>query len=507
MTEHDPAPRPAERSGPYDAAVIGAGPNGLAAALRLQAAGLSVVVYERSARPGGGLRTEALTLPGFWHDTCAAVLPMALSSPAFQRLGLEAEGLEWLQPPAPAAHPRLGLPTLTLERDLDATAQQLGCDAGRYAGWIRPFVERWAELSADALGPPGLPSAPLLMARFGLRALLPAEQLAQLSFRGPEARALFAGVAGHSVLPLSRAPSAAIGLMLQAAGHAVGWPVPAGGAGALAGALSRRFVAGGGVIRCGQPIDRLDAVETAGPVLFDTGPRAVAAIAGEALPEAFRARLGAFRYGPGLFKVDWALSGPLPGADPAALRSATVHLGDTLESIAASEAACWRGEVLARPYIILVQPSLVDPSRAPPGQHTAWAYCHVPSGDPRDHTERIEAEVERHAPGFGDRVLARHCSGPAELERMNPNYVGGDVNGGAADLDQLFTRPLLRWPPYTTPNPRLYLCSASTPPGGGVHGMCGDNAAVAVLKRWFHRSGPAQLSDRGASACSPPGLG
>ena len=480
-------------AGPFDAAVVGAGPNGLAAALRLQSAGLRVVVYERSGAPGGGMRTEALTLPGFLHDTCSAVLPMALSSPAIQRLGLEAEGLRWVQPPAPFAHPRLGAPTLTLERGLDETAQQLGVDAGRYSSWIRPFVERWAELSADALGPPGLPGAPILMARFGLRALLPAEALSRISFRGPEARALFAGVAGHSVLPLGRAPSAAIGLMLQAAGHAVGWPLPAGGAGALAAAMAQRFVAGGGALRLGVKVEALGAVETDGPVLFDTGPRALAAIAGEALPAAYRARLGRFRYGPGLFKVDWALSGPIPWTDPAALRAATVHLGDSLESIVASEAACWRGEVMDRPYIILVQPSLFDPSRAPAGQHTAWAYCHVPSGDPRDHTERIEAEIERHAPGFGDRVRARHRSGPAELERLNPNYVGGDVNGGAADLDQLFTRPVLGWPPYATPNPRLYLCSASTPPGGGVHGMCGDNAAGWVLRRHFGQPSPAQL--------------
>lgn len=478
---------------PFDAAVVGAGPNGLAAALRLQAAGLRVVVYERSAKPGGGLRSEALTLPGFSHDTCAAVLPMAVSSPALQRLGLEAEGLRWAQPPAPFAHPRLGLPTLCLERDPAETARQLGADAGRYAAWIQPFVDRWAELSADALGPPGLPRAPLLMARFGLRALLPAQQLAQLSFRGPEARLLFAGAAGHSVLPLGRSPSAAIGLMLQAAGHAVGWPIPVGGAGALAAALAGRFVAQGGTLRCGQPIEALSAVETAGPIVFDTGPRALAQIAGAALPEGYRARLRRFRYGPGLFKVDWALSGPIPWADPAALRSATVHLGDSLEAVVASEAACWRGEVVDRPYIILVQPSLFDPSRAPAGQHTAWAYCHVPAGDPRDHTERIEAELERHAPGFRDRVLARHRAGPAELERLNPNYVGGDVNGGAADLDQLFSRPLLGWPPYATPNPRLYLCSASTPPGGGVHGMCGDNAAALVLRRHFGGPAPRQL--------------
>jgi phytoene dehydrogenase-like protein len=473
---------PATAARPFDAAVVGAGPNGLAAALRLQEAGLRVVLYERAAEPGGGLRTEALTLPGFWHDTCSAIHPMALSAPCIQRLPLADHGLRWVQPPAPLAHPFADRPALTLERSVDETADQLEVDAGAYRRFARPFVDRWAALVADALGPPGLPASPLLLAHFGVQALIPARLLAQLWFRGRAARALFAGVAGHSVLPLDRSPSAAIGMMLQFAGHAVGWPFPAGGAAGLSRAMAALFVARGGTLRCGVDIDALDAIETDGPVLFDTGPRALSRIAGSALPAGTRARLERYRYGPGLFKVDWALSGPIPWADPRVGRAATVHIGEDLDEIAESEAAPWRGGLSAKPYLILVQCSLFDDSRAPAGQHTAWAYLHTPAHDPRDHTALIEARIERLAPGFRDRILARHQLSPAGLEARNPNYIGGDVNGGAADLDQLFTRPLVALP-YQTPNPRIYLCSASTPPGGGVHGMGGDNAARLALRR------------------------
>ena len=487
---------------PFDAAVVGAGPNGLAAALRLQEAGMRVVLYERAAVPGGGLATEQLTLPGFWHDTCSAIHPMAVSAPCIQRLPLHAQGLRWVEPPAAVAHPFADRPALTLERSIDDTAQQLDHDAAAYRRFASPFVNRWADLCADALGPPGLPRSPWLLTRFGMQAMLPARLLARLRFRGRAARALFAGVAGHAVLPLDRSPSAAIGMMLQFAGHAVGWPFPEGGAAALARAMAALFVEGGGTLRCGVDITALDAVETTGPVLFDVGPRALARIAGDALPERFRARLQRFRYGPGLFKVDWALRGPIPWADPQVRRAATVHIGETLDEIADSEAAPWRGQVSGTPYLILVQCSLFDASRAPPGQHTAWAYLHTPPGDTRDHTALIESRIERLAPGFRDQIRARHVLSPAALEAKNPNYVGGDVNGGAADLDQLLTRPLLAMP-YRTPNPRIFLASASTPPGGGVHGMAGDNAARLVLRLRGHR--PQWTGPEAAAGSQGPG--
>lgn len=468
---------------PFDAAVVGSGPNGLAAAIALAQAGRSVVVYEGAATIGGSARTAPLTLPGFRHDVCSSIHPMAAGSPFFATLPLADHGLRWLRSPAVVAHPLPGEPAVLQHRDPVRTAETLGRDARAYPGLVAPFVERWSELSRDGMAPLGLPASPVLLARFGLHAMLPTTVLARAIFRDERTRAFFAGHAAHSVLPLERSPSAAVGLMLLLAGHAVGWPFPQGGAQAIVDALAGVLRAAGGVIRTGVSVTTLDEVETDGPVLFETSPGALADIAGEALPAAFAARLRRFRWGPGAFKVDWALDGPIPWSDPACGEAATVHLGGSLAAIAAGERAAWRGEHSDTPYVLLAQPGRFDPSRAPEGHTTAWAYCHVPAGSTVDRTEVIEATVERHAPGFRDRILARHVLGPRALEAYNPNYVGGDVNGGSAELDQLFTRPVAQVTPYATPNPRLFLCSASTPPGGGVHGMAGWYAAQAALGR------------------------
>lgn len=468
---------------PFDAAVIGSGPNGLAAAVALAQAGRSVVVYERGETIGGSARTLELTLPGFHHDVCSSIHPMAAGSPFLATLPLAEHGLRWLHSPAVVAHPLDDGPAVLQHRDPVRTAETLGRDARAYPGIVRPFVDRWAELARDALAPLGFPSAPVLLARFGIHAILPATTLARVIFRDPRTRAFFAGHAAHSVLPLERSPSAAIGLMLLLAGHSVGWPFPEGGAQAIVDALASVFRGLGGVVRTGVTVRSLDEVETDGPVLFQTSPGALVDIAGDAVPARYAARLRRFRWGPGLYKVDWALDGPIPWADPACGEAATVHLGGSMEAIAAGERAAWRGDTSDTPYVLLAQPGRFDPTRAPPGKTTAWAYCHVPAGSTANRTAVLEAAVERHAPGFRDRILARHVMGPAAFTAYNPSYVGGDVNGGAADLDQLFTRPVARINPYTTPNPRLFLCSASTPPGGGVHGMAGWYAAQSALGR------------------------
>lgn len=478
----------------FDAAVIGSGPNGLAAAVALALAGRRVVVYEAHATVGGSARTLPLTLPGFRHDACSAIHPMAAGSPFLSLLPLERHGLRWCHSPAVVAHPFPDGPAAVQHRDLAATAATLGRDAGRYADTVGPFVAAWEGLARDGMAPLGPPGGPWMLARFGLHAFLPATTLARALFRDRRARAFFAGHAAHSVLPLERPPAAAVGLMLLFAGHAVGWPFPEGGAQAIPDALAGLLVALGGTVRTGVTIRRLEEVETDGPVLFQTSPRALAAVAGEALPDAYVRRLARFRYGPGAFKVDWALDGPIPWRDPACASAATVHLGGSMEAIARAERAPWRGEVDDEPFLIVAQPAAFDPHRAPAGRSAAWGYCHVPPGCSLDRTEAVERQVERYAPGFRERVLARYVSSPATLEAYCPNYVGGDVNGGAADLDQLFTRPVARPNPYTTPHPRLFLCSASTPPGGGVHGMAGWYAAQAALGRPMAPPDPASVS-------------
>jgi len=465
-----------------DAIVVGAGPNGLAAAIALARRGLAVTVYEAADTIGGGVRSAALTLPGFVHDVCSAVYPMAVASPFLRELPLADHGLEWIYPPAPFAHPLDCRVAAIAERSVEATADGLGTDAAAYRKLMRPLTAD-AEKLFMLLGPLTIPRHPLAAIRFGLKALRSSRGLAEAYFRGEPAKALFAGLAAHAVLPLEQRPGAAIALMLGLAGHAVGWPIPKGGAQKLADALASYLRTLGGVILTGRRIQTIDELSPAKAVLLDLTPRQVVAVAGHRLPRRYCQRLSRYRYGPGVFKVDWALSGPIPWAAAGCRRAGTVHVGGTLDEIADAERAAFEGKHHERPFVLLAQPSLFDPTRAPEAQHTAWAYCHVPHGSTADMTSPIESQVERFAPGFRDVILARHTMNTADMERHNANNVGGDITGGVADLGQLFTRPVARLNPYTTPNRGLFICSASTPPGGGVHGMCGYFAARAVLRR------------------------
>jgi phytoene dehydrogenase-like protein len=466
----------------FDMVVVGSGPNGLAAAIELAQAGRSVLVVEADDTIGGGARTRALTEPGFLHDVCSAIHPMAVSSPFFRSLDLSEHGLEWIHPDAPLAHPLEGEPAAMLECDLDATAATLGNDGEAWKRWMKPWLPRWEGLCEDVLAPLGIPRHPFWMASFGLNGFTPALSLARSRFSGETARALFAGLAAHSVMPLDMSPSSAIGMMLGVAGHAVGWPMPKGGSGQLSEALASKLRSLGGEIQTGTRVTTLDELPTDGPVLFEVAPARLADIAADALPLAFRRKLQSFRHGPGVFKIDYALSAPIPWSDPAVSRAGTVHLGGTIDEISASERACWDGKHSDAPFVLVAQQSLFDPSRAPEGKHTGWAYCHTPSGSTKDMTLAIEGQIERWAPGFKDTVIARHTMNSLDFETYNANYIGGDVNGGMPTIDQLFTRPTAKT--YRTPNKRIYMCSASTPPGGGIHGMCGFHAAKAVLDDW-----------------------
>ena len=465
-----------------DAVVVGTGPNGLAAAIELARAGLSVRVLEAANTVGGGTRSAELTLPGFAHDVCSAIHPLGVASPFLRSLPLEAHGLEWIEPPAALAHPFDDGTAVLLERSPDAAVESLGEDDARWRRLFAPLARDVDSLLEDTLAPLHLPAHPLTLARFGLRAVLPATTVARRSFHGVKARGLFSGLAAHSMLPLERPPSAAFGLMLGLLGHTVGWPFPRGGSQAIADGLASYLRSLGGEIETGRSIESLAELGEPRLVLLDLTPRGLLQLAGDRLPERYRRRLERYRYGPGVFKLDWALDGPIPWRAEECGRAATVHLGATLEEIATSEAAPGEGRIAERPYVLLAQQSLFDPTRAPAGKHTAWGYCHVPNGSDVDMTARIENQIERFAPGFRERILSRSALGPADLERYNANYVGGDINGGLADLRQLLTRPVARWSPYSTPLPGVFLCSASTPPGGGVHGMCGYYAARAALR-------------------------
>lgn len=466
-----------------DALVVGSGPNGLAAAIELARAGRSVRVLEAAETIGGGLRSAELTLPGFVHDVCSAIHPLAAASPFFRDLPLAAHGLELVDPPAPLAHPLDDGSAAVLERSLDETAAGLGRDGAAWARLLGPLVDDWEVLMEGALGPVRVPRHPVALARFALKGLRSSTALAAAEFRDEPARALFGGMAAHALLPLTRSPSAAFGLVLALLGHAVGWPVVRGGTQRLADALAAHAAALGVELVTARPVHSLEDVPRARAVLLDVTPRQVVAIAADRLPPRYRRALERFRYAPGAFKVDWALSEPIPWRAPVCARAGTLHLCGTLEEIAHAEEAVARGRHPERPYVLVAQQSLFDDTRAPAGQHTAWAYCHVPNGSTVDMTDAIEAQLERFAPGFRDVVLARAVHPPRELERYNANYVGGDVNGGLQDLRQLLTRPAARVSPYATPVPGLYLCSASTPPGGGVHGLCGYFAARAALRR------------------------
>jgi len=474
-----------------DAVVIGSGPNGLAAAVSLARAGASVVVLEASAEIGGGTRTAELTLPGFAHDVCSAVHPMGVLSPFFRDLPLAEHGLRWVYPRASVAHPLDGQPAALLHTSIEQTVAELEADGPTYRRLVEPFLSNPEGLLADALAPLGIPRHPMMMLRLALRGLRSVAGLAK-RFRGPRAPALLAGCAAHSILPLDRSPTAAVALMFLICGHVRAWPVAAGGSRSIAAALASLLRSLGGRIETGARVRSLAELPAARVYLFDTSPAGLAAIAAPVLPARYLRRLGRFRYGPGVFKLDWALDGSIPWRDPRCLEASTVHLGGTLDEIASAEAAVWRGEHPEKPFVLLCQQSEIDRSRAPDGKHTGWAYCHVPAGSTTDLTAIVEGQIERFAPGFADRILARHVTTTADLERVNPNYVGGAVTGGVSDVFQLFTRPVARLDPYTTPNPRVLICSASTPPGPGVHGMCGYHAAKTALRR-IHRFAVAPL--------------
>ncbi|HSD09396.1 MAG TPA: NAD(P)/FAD-dependent oxidoreductase [Candidatus Binatia bacterium] len=465
-----------------DAVVVGSGPNGLAAAIELARAGASVRLLEARDEIGGGIRTRELTLPGFAHDVCSGCHPMAVLSPWFRTVPLEDHGLRWIHPPASVAHPLDDEPAVLLRLSLRETASELGEDALAYEKLFTPFLRDPHGLLADLLAPLGIPKHPIQMARFGLSGLLPATVALRARFGGKRARAVMAGCAAHSILPLERPLTAAVAMIFALTAHVEDWPVAAGGSHAIGRALASYLSKLGGTIETGRHVRSLADLPPSRVVLFDTSPAQLADICEPVLPAGYVRRLRRYRYGPGVFKLDLALDEPIPWKDPRVLEASTVHLGGTLDEIAASEAAVWRGEHPERPFVLIVQQSQFDPSRAPAGKHTGYAYCHVPSGSTVDMTHAIETQIERFAPGFRDRILARHAMNTGDLENENPNYRGGAITGGVADLFQFFSRPVARLDPYSTPNPRLFICSASTPPGGGVHGMCGYFAAKSALR-------------------------
>ena len=469
-----------------DAVVVGAGPNGLSAAVTLARAGYSVVVLEASDTPGGGCRSEALTLPGFVHDVCAAIHPLGAASPVFSGLPLHEHGLEWLHPEAPAAHPLPDGRAAVLERSIDATAEALGPDARAWRRLVGPLAEHWDRLSSSVLGPMLRPPRhPVTLTRFGLRALWPAKVLAGRMFEGDLARGLFAGLAAHAILDLGAPLTSSFGLTFAASGHAVGWPAAKGGSQRVTDALVAHLSSLGGELVTGCRVTSLADLPPARVVLFDLTPRQVVAVAGDRLDSRVRSRLTRFRYGPGSFKIDYALDGPVPWKAEGCARAGSVHLAGTLREVAAAEREVARGRHPERPFVLTSQPSLFDATRAPEGKHTFWAYCHVPHGSTVDMTSRIEDQIERFAPGFRERVLTRHTMFPADLEGHNPNNVGGDVAAGSHGGLQLIARPRLAADPYRVPIDGVdaFLCSASTPPGAGVHGMCGWWAARSALRR------------------------
>jgi phytoene dehydrogenase-like protein len=460
---------------------VGSGPNGLAAAIVLAQAGLQVDVLEAEPTPGGAVRTMELTLPGFLHDFGSAVHPLAAGSPFFSSLPLQNHGLEWIYSPAPLAHPLDDGTAVILERDLEDAKASLGVDGKAWDRLMRPFVENWRKFAPDVLGPvPKIPKHPWLMARFGANALFSAKTIAR-RFHSERTRALFAGLAAHSFLSLDEPLSGAFGMLMAVPAHAVGWPIPRGGSQSLTNALCSYLSTFGGKVKTSSRVESLAALAHYDVILCDVTPQQLLRIAGQRLSDTYKHRLERFRYGPGAFKVDYALSGPIPWKASECLRAAAVHLGGSFEEIAASEKAVRNGQHADRPFVLLAQPTIFDPSRAPGGRHTAWAYCHIPNGSKVDMLERLEGQIERFAPGFRELVLARRVFSPAELESMDANLVGGDIAGGAMDLRQFLFRPT--WRHYATSARDVYICSASTPPGGGVHGMCGYHAAKLALAR------------------------
>jgi phytoene dehydrogenase-like protein len=469
----------------YDAVVVGSGPNGLAAAILLQQNGLSVLLIEGKDKIGGGLRTEELTLPGFLHDVCSAIHPMAAASPFFETLPLAEYGLEYIYPEVAAAHPFDNGTAAVLKKSILETAGLLGKDQNAYLKLINPLVKSWPDIAADVLAPLHFPKHPYAMARFGLNALSPATLLAK-RFNTEKAKGLFAGMAAHSIQPLTNMATSAIALVLMANGHLKGWPIPKGGSKKISEALALYFTSLGGKIETNRYITSLDQLPSARTVLFDITPKQLLTIAGHKFSSIYKWQLERYRYGIGVFKVDWALDSSIPFLAEDAKRAGTVHIGGTMQEIDTSEQLTATGYHPDKPFVLLAQQSLFDKTRAPEGKHTAWAYCHVPNGSFKDMTEAIEKQVERFAPGFRERIIAKSAMNARQLENYNPNYIGGDINGGIIDLAQLFTRPALRRSPYRTSAKGIYICSSSTPPGGGVHGMCGYHAAKRALKDVFN---------------------
>jgi phytoene dehydrogenase-like protein len=473
-------PDPSFSRSNYDAVVIGSGPNGLAAAITVAQANCSVLVLEGQDTIGGGARSAELTLPGFRHDVCSAVHPLGIASPFFRALPLSEHGLEWIQPPLPLAHPLDDGTAVVVERSVELTAANLGADSSRYVELMEPLASDWPAIENFLLGPLRAARHPVTAARFGLRAMRSASSFARHAFKGLRARAMFAGVAAHSILPLERMPSAGFGLILALAAHRVGWPFARGGSSSITEALASYLRSLGGEIITGMTVQSIEQLPAARMVLCDLTPRQFLRIEGLVLPERFRRKLERYRYGPGVCKVDWALDGPIPWKAEGCARTGTVHLGGTLEEIESSERAPWLEEHSNNPFVLLAQPSLFDGTRSPVGKHVAWGYCHVPNGSNFDMTARIEQQIERFAPGFRGRIVARNVMLAANLELHNPNLVGGDIGGGAYQVDQFFFRPT--WRLYKTPAKGFYLCSSSTPPGAGVHGLCGHLAARAALR-------------------------
>ncbi|MDB5130142.1 NAD(P)/FAD-dependent oxidoreductase [Mucilaginibacter sp.] len=468
----------------FDAIVVGSGPNGLAAAILMQQNGLSVLLLEAKSEIGGGLRTAELTLPGFKHDICSAIHPLAAASPFFKTLPLAGHGLSYIYPEIDAAHPLEHANSAVLCRSIDETALHLGADENTYRDLMRSVTKNWPLIDADVLGPLHFPKHPLALASFGLNAIKPATLLAN-KFKTKQGKALLAGMAAHAMQPLTNMATSAIALVLMATGHLQGWPIPKGGSNSIANALVAYFVSLGGKIETDTYVKSLEELPSARAVLFDITPKQLLQIAGHKFSSIYKWQLERYRYGMGVYKIDWALNEAIPFISEACKKAGTVHIGNTLNEIRDAEQQTWSGKHPDKPFVLLAQQSLFDETRAPKGKHTAWAYCHVPGGSTRNMTDAIEKQIERYAPGFRDVILAKHTMDTVQMEEYNPNYIGGDINGGVIDLGQLFTRPALRYSPYKTSEKGMYICSASTPPGGGVHGMCGYYAAKKALKDIF----------------------
>ncbi|HEY0743789.1 MAG TPA: NAD(P)/FAD-dependent oxidoreductase [Chryseosolibacter sp.] len=468
----------------YDAVVVGSGPNGLAAAIVMQHAGLSVLVVEGKETIGGGLRSAELTLPGFTHDICSAIHPLAAGSPLFSKLPLAEHGLEFIYPQLAAAHPFDDGTAAVLTSSVDETASLLGKDANAYRNLIGPLVKDWPSIVNNILGPLSFPKNPIGLSRFGLNAL-PSASLISRRFSTEKAKGLYGGMAAHSIMPLENFATSAIGLVLMAAGHVKGWPVPKGGSAQIANALASYFKSIGGKIQTGFYIENLKQLPSSHAVLLDVTPRQLLQIAGDQLSASYRSKLERYKYGMGVFKMDFALDGPVPWKAEEVRRAGTVHLGSTFREIALSERETWKGIHPKKPYVLLAQQSVIDSTRAPQGKHTLWAYCHVPNGSTVDMSSAIENQIERYAPSFRQRILKKNTFNAQQMNAYNPNYIGGDINGGAITPSQLFTRPVVSLSPYRTSAKGIYICSSSTPPGGGVHGMCGYHAANRALKDLF----------------------